>query len=214
MAQVFSVFSVEGGSLMTFRSLALAAAMLGSTALSANAAVVVATQGFADIGAPTVGGGDINSATSFSIGDLISTAANSGDLAGMPTQIFGPVSFNSTSGTSLMFGTAGGSFGMFASSSITEISNVAGAVAFYVLGNWTPGSFGGVTGGPFPSSLTISFTQTPAGASGTISNSATFSVPPSGVIPELSTWAMMGIGFAALGFAGYRSSRRSVTLPV
>jgi hypothetical protein len=31
-------------------------------------------------------------------------------------------------------------------------------------------------------------------------------------IPEASSWAMMLAGFAALGFAGYRSSRRSVAL--
>jgi hypothetical protein len=29
-----------------------------------------------------------------------------------------------------------------------------------------------------------------------------------GAIPEPSTWAMMLVGFAGLGFAGYRSSRR------
>jgi hypothetical protein len=27
------------------------------------------------------------------------------------------------------------------------------------------------------------------------------------VVPELSTWAMMGLGFASLGFAGYRARR-------
>jgi hypothetical protein len=30
-------------------------------------------------------------------------------------------------------------------------------------------------------------------------------------VPEPSTWAMMLIGFAALGFAGYRATRRKVT---
>ena len=33
-------------------------------------------------------------------------------------------------------------------------------------------------------------------------------------IPEPSTWAMMLLGFAGLGFAGYRASRRSVRLRV
>ena len=29
--------------------------------------------------------------------------------------------------------------------------------------------------------------------------------------PEASTWAMMGVGFAALGLAGYSSRRRGAT---
>jgi hypothetical protein len=33
---------------------------------------------------------------------------------------------------------------------------------------------------------------------------------PLGGIPEASTWAMMAFGFAALGFAGYRTSRKGV----
>lgn len=31
-------------------------------------------------------------------------------------------------------------------------------------------------------------------------------------VPEPSTWLLMGIGFAAVGFAGYRASRRSPTV--
>jgi hypothetical protein len=34
----------------------------------------------------------------------------------------------------------------------------------------------------------------------------------SGVIPETSTWAMMLLGFAGLGFAGYRTSREGVSI--
>ena len=30
--------------------------------------------------------------------------------------------------------------------------------------------------------------------------------------PEPSTWAMMGLGFAALGFAGYRARKTSVSI--
>jgi hypothetical protein len=33
---------------------------------------------------------------------------------------------------------------------------------------------------------------------------------PGEATPELSTWAMMLLGFAGLGFAGWRASRRSV----
>jgi hypothetical protein len=40
----------------------------------------------------------------------------------------------------------------------------------------------------------------------------TFPTPVSFVltVPEPSTWAMMLVGFAGLGFAGYRASRRAV----
>jgi hypothetical protein len=31
-------------------------------------------------------------------------------------------------------------------------------------------------------------------------------------VPELSTWAMMALGFAGLGFAGYRSHKRDTVI--
>ncbi len=39
-----------------------------------------------------------------------------------------------------------------------------------------------------------------------------FTTSWSTAVPELSTWAMMGLGFGGLAFAGYRA-RRSVTVP-
>jgi hypothetical protein len=42
-------------------------------------------------------------------------------------------------------------------------------------------------------------------ASGTVSGSTA-------VIPEPSTWALMALGFAGLGFAGWRSQRRSISI--
>lgn len=39
---------------------------------------------------------------------------------------------------------------------------------------------------------------------------ATFPAPST--VPETSTWAMMVVGFAGIGFAGYRGSRKSVGL--
>jgi hypothetical protein len=40
-------------------------------------------------------------------------------------------------------------------------------------------------------------------------DSLTIKIGGAGTVPELSTWAMMGLGFAALGLTGYRASRRS-----
>jgi hypothetical protein len=163
----------------------------------------VNTQGFADIGTPTANTGDINTATSFTVGNLVSTTAQTGFFVGMATQTFGSVTFDTTSGTSLTFGNS--VFGTFTSTSITEATNVAGSVAFYVLGNWTPGSQGGTAG---ESSFTISFTQTPA-HTGSISDSGTFSIPPAAVVPEPSS-VVMGLTGVAFGVVIFRRRRRVV----
>jgi membrane-associated protease RseP (regulator of RpoE activity) len=167
----------------------------------------VGTQGFADTGTPTAGGsatGDINTATSFTIGDLVTNTNQTGFLSGLSTQTFGAVTFDTTSGTSLTFGNS--TFGTFASTTITEVTNVAGFVNIYVVGDWTPGSYGGFTGGPYAASFSISFTQTPA-HTGSISDSGTFSIPPAIAVPE-PTSVVMGLTGLAFGVVVWRHRRR------
>jgi hypothetical protein len=195
-----------------FALTAIAVCLCASTGVRA---APVGTQGFADIGTPTAGGsptGDIDTATSFTLGSLVTTSADTGFLTGMPTQSFGSVSFSLSSPTSLSFSST--AFGTFTSTSITEASNVAGAVAIYTLGNWTPGTFGGQTGGPFATSFTISFTQSPAHI-GSISDSATFSVPPANVpgvavaaVPEPASIVMGLTSLVICGGLCYRHRRR------
>jgi hypothetical protein len=44
-------------------------------------------------------------------------------------------------------------------------------------------------------------------------DTVTVTDPPSPGVPELSTWAMLLLGFVGLSYAGYRKARRVTTLP-
>ncbi len=178
----------------------VAALMLAAGVANADS---TGSQGFADLGTPAAVGGNINTATQFTVGSLITNSSSTGVFAGIPTQSFGSVSFDTTVGSSLSFGNS--TFGNFASTSITEISNSAGQVSFYVLGNFTGGSYTGtLSPNPAPASFTVSFTQTPAGT-GAISDSSTLSIPPvpSGV-PEPSSIVLVGLGLASVGVVARR----------
>ncbi len=52
------------------------------------------------------------------------------------------------------------------------------------------------------------------GGNGDASGTFTVTYNYTSGVPELSTWAMMGLGFAGLGFAGYRSTRRRVPIGI
>jgi hypothetical protein len=57
--------------------------------------------------------------------------------------------------------------------------------------------------------LTFGYTLIADGAGG-----FGFDLAIGGAVPETSTWTMMLVGFAGLGFAGYRASRKSVAVTV
>ncbi len=172
--------------------------------LQAN--VINGSIGIADIGAPSVSPGtNINSATQFNFGDLVTTGSQTGAFVGMPSQILGSASLTIGVPGSVTFGD--GVFGSFTSTSITQASNVPGTVSFYVLGNYTLGTFFGAnTGTTESASFTVSFTQTPPGT-GAISDSGTFADPPTlppPSVPEPATMGIFGSALVGLGFIGRR----------
>jgi len=187
------------------KKLTLAALLLGLVVGQARAGVV-GTQGFGDSGSPSVNTGDINTATVFTIGDLVTTSASTGAFVGLPTQTFGPVTFDTTVATSFTFGDA--AFGTFASTSISLATSVSGVVGYFILGSYTPGTFVG-GGAATPASFTISFTQTPA-HTGSISDSGTFSVPPSTPpgVPEPSSMLLGVIGIGIVSACRFARRRR------
>lgn len=90
------------------------------------------SQAFVDIGSPNLDSGNINSATSFTIGNRNSTGASVGSHTGLTAQLYGPGTSSPAVGSILSFGNA--AFGNLSSPSITEQTNVAGKRSFYVLG--------------------------------------------------------------------------------
>jgi hypothetical protein len=76
---------------------------------------------------------------------------------------------------------------------------------------------------PFPTSF-VDTTVTYTGPTGTLPFQLVYgeccgapadlsiSLPLNGATPEPSTWVMMVLGFAGLGFAGYRTSRKAVSV--
>jgi len=170
--------------------------------------------GLSDIGGGSSNTGNLNTGTTLGIGLDVSNLGGVGFFSGFPVgDSFGAISFQPGVGNSYSMSDASGLFGSFASSSITQIANPAGSRSFYILGTWTegtyPGAGGGGAGSMFAASLTLSFTQTPAGT-GVISDSATFAVPPAafpGGVPEPSSFILLGLG--TVGFVGYRRLRRA-----
>jgi hypothetical protein len=83
--------------------------------------IPIGTQGFADIGRPTANGsptGDIDTATTFMLGTVASTASQSGIFDGMPTEIIGPIPFDISVPTGFTF--TNPVFGTLTSISITS----------------------------------------------------------------------------------------------
>lgn len=159
--------------------------------------VETASQVLVDFGTTTANGsasGNINTATAFMFGSWMSVPTpNAGFLSLMPMQNFGAVSFNTAVGNSLSFGSS--VFGTFTSTAISVLPSPTGFLTILVTGDWMPGTFGSIPGGPFPATLRIGLSQTPA-INGAISASASFSTT---VVPEPGTLALLGTGLLGFG---------------
>lgn len=145
----------------------------------------------------------INTSTVFTLGDPLFAETGTGAFAGYPAfDSFGDVTFNAAVGSSLTISSA--AFGTFTSTSIDEVVNIPGIVDFYVLGNYVGGTYAPGSG---PASLTIGYTQTPP-ATGGISDSATFSIPPATPPGTPEPASMVLMGSALIGLAMIRRRRK------
>ncbi len=166
------------------------------TAVGTTAQAQMGTIGVQDISTPSVGPGtDINGATTYTIGDLASFSDTRGIFAGLPSQTYGPVTFEPGVGSSFSFGSP--AFGRFTSTSIVLEASTEGFVSIHILGDYNSGSFDGDAIVNGLSSVDLSFTQNPV-INGGISDSGEFSIPPSSV-PEPGSLALLGAGAGALG---------------
>lgn len=177
----------------------------------ANAQAGTATLAFADIGTTTADGsatGNILTAPKFALGDLISTGSGTGLLKGISSQDFSSVSFTTTPGANTSLSFSSSAFGTFTSTSLEVESKGTTSIAFYILGKYAGGTYDPSLSGP--SSLTISFTQT---SGGSISSSASFSIPPAGAsaVPEPAGIVMGLTGVAVCGLIFHRRRSRAAS---
>jgi hypothetical protein len=195
--------------------------MLALSAGAAHANVFNGTISFSDNGSVSCtspGIISLNTCTAFQIGGgagiggfHVTSTTSTGDFSGFPNTDFGTIDFDITVPTSFIL--AAPAFGSFSSTSITTVSNVPGARALYFTGTYVCGLGCGIEpiSGPVSedASFTLSFTQTPAGVGG-LSDSGTFSDPPSGFTstPEPGTWGLIGSALIGVG-AMIRRSRKA-----
>jgi hypothetical protein len=166
---------------------------------------------FFDNGTSTVNTGDVNTATIFTFGDLITSQNESGFFAGppaLPNQDFGSQSFSLVGGGKPGFSISSTAFGSFQSTSISELINSPGIVEISISGRYTAGTFDPSIG-TTTASFTVTFIQDPA-HTGIIVGSGVFVVPtadPPGV-PEPAT-LVMGLTGIVGGCLFYFLRRRS-----
>jgi hypothetical protein len=177
---------------MKLKTIALAAmATIAATVAQAQTGTV----GFVDISTPSVSPGpSIAGDAIYNIGNLASFSDTTGIFAGMPTEVFGPVSFQPSNGSSFAISDPS-IFGSFQSVSITPVTEGADSTTFYILGIYNGGAWDPTVVND-PASMIVTFSQNPPGTGG-ISDSAGFSIPPT-TVPEPGSVALMGAGASAL----------------
>lgn len=191
----------------------LVPALLVACAVGTAKAGPVGSLAFVDMGTTSVNTGDIDTATSITFGDLVSTQNSSGIFAGSPSlsdQTFGTTSFSAGWAVNTSFSISSTAFGTFKSTSISEIVNSPGLVEFAIAGNYTGGKFDATVKNT-EGTLLVTLTQDPP-HSGVISGSGVFEAGPLGVlaVPEPAS-LVMGLTSVVGGGLFYLLRRRRST---
>jgi len=183
---------------------------------TAEAGSLSGSVAFLDMGKTSVNTGDINTATAFQFGDLVTSQNSSGIFAGPPTSLadqnFGATSFSAGWAVNGSFSISSADFATFKSTSISELVNTPGVVVFSIVGSYTGGVFD-PSAKDIPGTLAFTLTQDPA-HTGVISGSGVFGVSPNvtgiggSVVPEPST-LMMGLSSIVGGGLFYLRRRLS-----
>ena len=169
-------------------------ALVTLASIACTAAQAQSSLTFSDVGSPAATTtGNINTDTSFSLGEVLNNADGLGSFAGLGTQLFGTVTFSTLSDNS--FHLYNPVFGTFDSTQIQKVLNAPGTVKYYILGVFNSGSFDGGTTLNLPASYTLTLTQSPINT-GSIADSGIFSIPPQPV-PEPGSLALLGMGVGA-----------------
>ncbi len=176
----------------------LKASVIALTAVMLSASAFAGTQSFAPPLDPAnnvnssnatnvqVNAGDPNPVADFTF-QLLSNGIVDGTLTISDiSHVFTPVSYSLYSGTP--------STGTFIASAVPVLNG----------NNWTAS----ITQGLLASNSPYYYELIGSVSSGSVS----VGVSLSSTVPEASTWAMMGIGFAGLAFAGYRTRRSSAAI--
>lgn len=154
---------------------------------------------FSTYGGPGTAGTPLIGLLSYPPGGLVnSTTPSTVAFNNYPTSEFLQFSFGSpVSGVSFLFNNQGGN----GASIVTAYNSMGNILEDVGLGYISPGdvvlSASGIS--------KLVFDNGSGGTSSWVFDVSTITF--SGGVPEPSTWAMMGLGFAALGFAGYRARR-------
>ncbi len=173
-------------------------------------AAFTGTQGFADLGSPSVNTPGLGAATVFTLSNLETNANHTGGFTGVAAGVsFGGGSFTTTGTSTLTLGNANvGNFVETVAPVLLATATVNGVVVgevFNILGTFTPSAALG-DAGPVAASFTVSMTQT-GGPGTSISASGTLSIPPFNPVPEPASITMLGLGLVAAGGVAVR--RRS-----
>jgi PEP-CTERM motif len=193
----------------------VAAAVVAAIGLSSPAQAAVVNFGIAALGGKlTYTGATLDKSTAFDLDSstlfVSSTTADNSGLAVFDIIKINPtlITYGMAPGGALNVvkswtGTTGPELGDVFTETLTTVASInrgtANAITIGLTGTLTD-SFGLFVG--TPASMLLSANQ--VGGPGTAISVSLTNIARTSVVPEPSTWVMMGLGFAALGYAGLR----------